>query len=318
MSANLNPDLGLSCTSGEFYVCRDSNIKYLGCCSVDPCSQSQGCPESSVSAAGFNAEKYDRIQGQSCVSNNALWYTCASGPTFMGCCKSNPCNNGSICPDDDLVGAVLNGPKDASVFLTTAKPTSTTSTTGSTSRTTLTTSTTTTQTTSSASNNAHHGSSTPSIGGIVGGVIGGVIALGLIILIAYSYGRRRRKAAPLTNLGGQISPTSPPPWSPYHDTVRGSTAPRTSVSTLSTATTRHTRTSLNSIIGMKRLSGAKGRKSQVPADHEISPANLEPVAELEAPPPGAIYMPGSSHDTVYFEIPGSTPAEPRPPREMAS
>jgi len=56
---------------------------------------------------------------------------CASGgETFWGCCKSNPCNQGSQCPSGDLVPAFVDRPGQLSAYSPTGgtTPTSTSST----------------------------------------------------------------------------------------------------------------------------------------------------------------------------------------------
>jgi hypothetical protein len=112
------------------------------------------------------------------------------------------------------------------------------------------------------------------------------------------------------------SPTIPPPVSP-----------------LSTPITHHRSisASLSSIIGFKHTSAARRRSSQVSDDDEavagnwvqeahgngqISPGFLDPVAELESPPPGGILVRGSLNDIVYYEVEGSSPDF--GPREMVS
>ncbi|KAI1828390.1 hypothetical protein F4861DRAFT_180296 [Xylaria intraflava] len=310
--------LGLSCHSGgTFYICQDSEVAFLGCCDVDPCSNNGTCPSPSVAPARFDPDKYEEIPAQSCVSSSkgALWYTCTAGPTFIGCCASNACENGGVCPADDLVGAVLNleNPNDASAFLTTAKSTST-STIDS-----ITNTATATPTTSPAPDGADRGGSSPYIGGIVGGILGGLVTLCLIAFIAFHYGKRKRGLVITRKPGEDPSPTSPPPpWSPYHDTFARNGAPLTPMSAASTATSSHKSPwRLSSIVGFKRMS-AKSRESRVSGDHELDPARfLNPVAELDSAPPGAIHRPGSPHDNVYYEILGSMP-EPHESRPMAS
>ncbi|KAI1111518.1 hypothetical protein F5Y14DRAFT_306289 [Nemania sp. NC0429] len=117
--------LGLSCPSGgDVYICQDSEVRFLGCCDVDPCNGSgNGCPASAVRPTSFDPKKYALIPAEACVAStkSAPWYTCTNGPTFMGCCASNPCDNQGVCPKDDLVGAALaDDSSRASIFLTTA------------------------------------------------------------------------------------------------------------------------------------------------------------------------------------------------------
>ncbi|KAI0887168.1 uncharacterized protein GGS22DRAFT_105716 [Annulohypoxylon maeteangense] len=120
-------DLGLSCPSGgQFYVCDQAKIRFIGCCTVDPCADGSGsCPQSSLSGASFSSDHYDSISPQSCAapSNSTRWFTCKSDqPPFLGCCSINACQNNG-CPTANLLPATLsdnNG--NAQVFLTTSTP----------------------------------------------------------------------------------------------------------------------------------------------------------------------------------------------------
>lgn len=103
---------GFSCPKGGgFYICPESKSEFLGCCSVDPCTEERGgvCPDDELSPATFAYSKYDILPAQGCAvsTKEALFYTCQDAtPPLMACCVSNPCNAG--CPPDKLRAAVLN------------------------------------------------------------------------------------------------------------------------------------------------------------------------------------------------------------------
>ncbi|KAL7626180.1 hypothetical protein AAE478_002950 [Parahypoxylon ruwenzoriense] len=121
-------DLGLSCPSkGKFYVCESATIRFVGCCTVDPCADGSGkCPQSALAPASFSSDHYDSIPPQSCAapSNSNRWFTCkGSSQPFMGCCSApiNPCQNEG-CPTANLLAATLSdNADDAQVFLATSE-----------------------------------------------------------------------------------------------------------------------------------------------------------------------------------------------------
>ncbi|KAI0146069.1 hypothetical protein F4776DRAFT_392182 [Hypoxylon sp. NC0597] len=120
-------DLGLSCPSkGKFYVCDSANIRFIGCCTIDPCADGSGnCPQNDLAAASFSSDHYDSIPKQNCAapSNDTQWFTCKSSQPFLGCCDINPCQNDG-CPTDQLLPATLSdNAQDAQVFLTTSSAT---------------------------------------------------------------------------------------------------------------------------------------------------------------------------------------------------
>ncbi|PYH89619.1 hypothetical protein BO71DRAFT_402889 [Aspergillus ellipticus CBS 707.79] len=86
---------------GSWFVCPSAPY-FVGCCASDPCSDST-CP--SLYPASFNSSIFDEIVANRCIDQPSTnWYTCnTTSPTFIGCCKSNPCGDG--CPDDDLISA---------------------------------------------------------------------------------------------------------------------------------------------------------------------------------------------------------------------
>ncbi|KAI0437617.1 hypothetical protein F4803DRAFT_565905 [Xylaria telfairii] len=314
MSYNPISYLGLSCPSGgDFYICQESKARFLGCCGIDPCDD--GCPSSALYSASFDPSKHYTISAQSCVTgSSALWYTCVNGPTFLGCCTSNPCNNEGVCPDENLAGARLaDDPSRASAFLTATitaptvtSPTSITSTTSTPASTIIPGPTLITA--------SKGGSPGPNTAGIVGGILGGLIILILIGFVFFRCRRRRRRKLPGPQLDEDVLQ---PPWSLYHDSHGSPTVPPASVSLLSMTSTRHKSLSatLSSIIGFKRGSTARRQSFEisdwVPGMHnntQASPSFPGPVAELESLPPGRIIVRGPLYNTntIHYEVEGST------------
>jgi hypothetical protein len=105
--------LGLNCFTddAEFYICgRDSTNPggtFLGCCTTDPCANNT-CPEGNLRTAGFNASQYNYIMPQKCADDNAAWWTCAWGSTYMGCCESNACQGDGRCSDSESVDVLMS------------------------------------------------------------------------------------------------------------------------------------------------------------------------------------------------------------------
>ncbi|KAK3321907.1 hypothetical protein B0H66DRAFT_183068 [Apodospora peruviana] len=107
--------LGLTCPSGgAFYICQDTKVEFIGCCTTNPCGDGSGnCPTERLRPASFSSVQYSKIPLEDCDDSEPgagtpLWYTCsATKPPFMGCCRSNPCAHGS-CPDGNLTAAKLN------------------------------------------------------------------------------------------------------------------------------------------------------------------------------------------------------------------
>ena len=87
---------------GTWYACPNEPY-FLGCCSSDPCTNSnitEPCPD--VYAASFDPSIYDSIRPNTCINvTSSNWYTCSdTSPPFIGCCTSNPCSDG--CPAGNL------------------------------------------------------------------------------------------------------------------------------------------------------------------------------------------------------------------------
>ncbi|UKZ72149.1 uncharacterized protein TrAtP1_013087 [Trichoderma atroviride] len=206
-------DLGLACPeSGSFYICKDKPNRFVGCCTVDPCSTKDGlCPDNAVRPASFDPDAYDQILAQQCVDPGFLWYTCRdSSPPFMGCCSQMGCEDNG-CPVDKVgVATLSSNAEQAAPFLssdssssTTSSSTTSSSTTSSTSSTATsaasstvsTTLSTATSTSTSTSQSAapqqstetptdppsvHKGLDKGAIGGIAVGAVAGVCILALV------------------------------------------------------------------------------------------------------------------------------------------
>ncbi|KAL6901408.1 hypothetical protein GGI43DRAFT_383028 [Trichoderma evansii] len=123
-------DLGLTCPqSGKFYICEDKPNRFVGCCTVDPCSTKDGlCPDNDVRPASFDPDAYDQILAQQCVDPGFLWYTCRdSSPPFMGCCSQMGCEDHG-CPVNKVGAAILSSnAKQAAPFLSSGSSSSTSS-----------------------------------------------------------------------------------------------------------------------------------------------------------------------------------------------
>lgn len=74
-------DFGLECPKGgSFYVCHDAAVKFIGCCTTNPCSDGSGkCATRDLREASFSADAYAKIPEQSCDDNRKekVWFTCA-------------------------------------------------------------------------------------------------------------------------------------------------------------------------------------------------------------------------------------------------
>ncbi|KAI1467058.1 uncharacterized protein F4812DRAFT_459909 [Daldinia caldariorum] len=189
--STMRSDLGLSCPSkGKFYVCEKASIRFIGCCTVDPCADGSGhCPQNDLAAASFSSDHYDSITEQSCAppNNASAWFTCKSSQPFLGCCSINPCEIDG-CPTDHLLPAILSdNATSAEVFLSSS---------------------------STPSSDSGSGYSLP-LGAILGIALGGaaVVAI-LLVIIAYRCGwlarnKRHKKGDEVVNHFGTQGPQSP-------------------------------------------------------------------------------------------------------------
>lgn len=208
-------DLGLSCPkSGRFYICEDQPTRFVGCCTINPCTTADGlCPDDDLQPASFSPDAYAKILAQDCLDPGFLWYTCRdSSPPFLGCCSQMACEP-SGCPVDKVGAASLSGNKQqAAPFLSSGS--STTSATSRASSTTLSTAASTTaSTTESATTQqatqppavsppVHTGLSKGAIGGISVAAVAGICILALVVFWAL---RQRKKKPSTIAVGGSGS-----------------------------------------------------------------------------------------------------------------
>ncbi|KAI0402227.1 hypothetical protein F4802DRAFT_381676 [Xylaria palmicola] len=185
---------GLTCpVNGTFYICQDASTRFVGCCSVDPCTPEQDgrCPAANLYNASFSASSGVAFLPQNCAApyDSGSWYTCTfSVPPFLGCCTRNPCNDG--CPADHLVPAALSeDPDNAAQFLLPNETASTSTSPGPSSSTGATPS-------PSSTTPADPGAGASSgmrIGIIVGTSLAGVLIL-LAVIAGYLWLKRREEA----------------------------------------------------------------------------------------------------------------------------
>ncbi|KAH8673549.1 hypothetical protein BX600DRAFT_207745 [Xylariales sp. PMI_506] len=103
---------GLSCPiGGEFYTCTSATIRFVGCCTIDPCADGSGyCPPADLRESAFSMGHFIEAPDQECVAAGTSedWYSCDSSTAFFGCCSSNPCENHGTCPQANLLAAELS------------------------------------------------------------------------------------------------------------------------------------------------------------------------------------------------------------------
>jgi hypothetical protein len=192
-----NATLGLSCPSGgQFYVCDTSTIRFIGCCTSDPCSDGSGnCPTANMRTSSFSADHYGDIKAQSCVDANpaVYWYTCQEAPPFLGCCKGDPCS-AKKCNQSSLIAARLSDDESlAQVFIGTYPTSSSTS----------------SSTSSTASASDSQSGSHLSTGAIIGIAVGcASVVLILLAILGYKCWATRRQAR--LDATKPLSPTSFP------------------------------------------------------------------------------------------------------------
>ncbi|KAI1393812.1 uncharacterized protein F4822DRAFT_26526 [Hypoxylon trugodes] len=197
-------DLGLSCPAkGKFYVCDSAKIRFIGCCTIDPCADGSGnCPSANLASASFSSDHYDSIPAQNCAPprNVTRWFTCKSSQPFLGCCGDDPCAN-SGCPAGQLLPATLSDdPTNAQVFLTTTSSSPSPSSTPS----------------------GSSGYSLP-LGAILGIALGGAALVAIILaIVAYRCGwlaRRKRHEKAAEGTPSHYSGAGPysPGASPWHE-----------------------------------------------------------------------------------------------------
>ncbi|KAF1947278.1 hypothetical protein EJ02DRAFT_417865 [Clathrospora elynae] len=145
---------------GEWYGC-STGSKFVGCCTTDPCTN--GCVQGDIRPGGYNVSHHGEWPDASCGSASDF-YTCSSGDTFWGCCKTNACaaTPPATCAQGDLVPAFMERPEQFNVYApASASPTSAPS-------------------------------SKSNTGVVVGGVVGGVLFLAIIGALIFFVIRKRR------------------------------------------------------------------------------------------------------------------------------
>ncbi|KAK8849082.1 hypothetical protein PGQ11_015562 [Apiospora arundinis] len=112
---------GLSCpVGGQFYICKDSPTRFMGCCDIDPCKNGGICTTSALRSSSFSRGNYGDIPGQDCLVGGAKnWYTCSyNNPPFLGCCLENPCVSGQCHPGNVTAAKLASDEASAAPFLT--------------------------------------------------------------------------------------------------------------------------------------------------------------------------------------------------------
>jgi hypothetical protein len=90
-----------SCDSGgEWYACT-TGTKFVGCCSVNPCTVM--CPTHALHPIAFDPRNLGTFADLSCGVATGLFSCALKTKTFYGCCKSNPCAQGGECPVGELL-----------------------------------------------------------------------------------------------------------------------------------------------------------------------------------------------------------------------
>ncbi|KAF1366131.1 hypothetical protein EJ07DRAFT_161169 [Lizonia empirigonia] len=174
---------------GQWYACASAGSKFVGCCMSDPCSNI-GCTQGGIRPVGFNASKWGTFPDASCGNTSDFW-TCQSGKTFWGCCKTDPCFNEPQCPDGDLEPALMNRPEQFSFYAASQIVSSTASISSATASPTF-------------SSDGGSKSNGAVIGGAVGGALGGILIIGLIVFFLF-----RRRRSQQTERGETIEVASP-------------------------------------------------------------------------------------------------------------
>ena len=228
----------------SWYACT-SGTSFLGCCLSDPCTR-DGCPASDLMAAEMGNLPYGGFKDQSC-NGVGSFYTCTI-PSFVGCCVSNPCQDGGCLQSDLLPAYWADGdysflPASAlALAAASASASSTTETTSSStfsdvstisqsssistsaSTTTVPSTLTTTTSSTSATTTAESATATasaspsPNVAAIAGGTGGGAVAVFLVFaFIVLFYWRRTRESrhaqqfAMATSASGRAPPEAVTP-----------------------------------------------------------------------------------------------------------
>jgi len=184
------------CPAGVKYYACATGSRFVGCCAIDPCSQ--GCPAGNLEPTEFNPLAHGKYPDPTCGIGSQPW-TCVNGNiTFWGCCKTNPCANGAVCPEADLTPAFWDRPEQSSHYISTTSSATPSA---------------------SASETAKAESSSSNTGPIVGGVVGGILGLAIIIGAVIFFLRKKKNAEQPHNTG---PPYDAVPTGEKHGYVQGS------------------------------------------------------------------------------------------------
>ena len=180
-------------SGGDWYSCGYGS-HFVGCCKTQPCVND--CPAGNLEPASFDISYYGQFPDQQCPEGSQ-WYTCTgTTPAFMGCCKSNPCQQNG-CPTGDLTpGFLSSNPAVAGPFSPSGGPPTTT--TSSRSSSTILSAAASTSTTQSPTVVTAASKSAP-VGAIAGGAAGGVAVLAIIIALLIYYCRHATKSRKARN-----------------------------------------------------------------------------------------------------------------------
>ena len=159
-------------SGGDWYSCGYGS-HFVGCCGSQPCDND--CPAGNLEPASFDTSYYGQFPDQQCPAGSQ-WYTCTgTTPAFMGCCKSNPCQQNG-CPTGDLTpGFLSSNPAVAAAFSPSGESSPAASSTQSPTAVTA-------------------ASKSAPFRAIAGGVAGGVVVLAIIIALFIYYRRHAAKS----------------------------------------------------------------------------------------------------------------------------
>lgn len=198
------------CPSGiALHVCNTTTSKFVGCCRTDPCTNTNGCAIGNPKPASFDPAKYGTFSDQNC--DDGLPYSCnGNKPAFLGCCKSNPCAQGS-CPTVDLVGMSLSKTEGKAADYAAVSSSATSSSVSTSSSTSISTST-------ALPVEVPHQTGLPTAA-IVGIAVGGALFVALALVIFFLW--RRTK----TLLKTVASAQGPPEQAEFAGNLSGTTYP---------------------------------------------------------------------------------------------
>ncbi|TVY48997.1 putative serine/threonine-protein kinase, partial [Lachnellula occidentalis] len=223
-----NNTYGTCPNGGLWYTCELQTPTFLGCCVSNPCHEG-GCPAEDLRAAGMgtasgpDSSTDDGSYWPNVNCSLGLWYTCLNS-NFQGCCDESPCADG--CPSSALHAAAFKTPPSQLSSSSETKSTSSTPSTTSISTTASTASDSSTFTSTSSPTTAPQVSltaeqhNTVPTGAIAGGAVAGGLALILIAIAFFWWGKRRQKqkqkalSERSASMETENSPTSDTPFLP--------------------------------------------------------------------------------------------------------